>query len=214
MTVRIGNASHLKGKHDRSLREKSLLEAALAVFAERGYAAATTREIAERAGCAEALISRYFGGKRGLLSAVLEQKAQESLTELAKLPAQSSLQEEIEQTLLAQIEIFWERRDVMRIVVSQAIVDPQVAAVAGKLIERVRRDLVLERLQNQKNAGQIAEGVDLGLIAESISGVVFWSGFFRQVVFGADRRALRQAASQLARLIAGCIGANPNVSGS
>ncbi|MEM6464822.1 MAG: TetR family transcriptional regulator [Pseudomonadota bacterium] len=39
---------------------------AQAVFCEKGYDAATTREIAERAGVNIALIKRYFGSKLGL----------------------------------------------------------------------------------------------------------------------------------------------------
>ena len=43
-----------------------ILEAALEVFNARGYAGATTREIAERSGCNEVLIFRHFGSKAGL----------------------------------------------------------------------------------------------------------------------------------------------------
>ena len=43
-----------------------IVAAARALFAERGYAGATTREIAERAGTSEVLIFRYFGNKAGL----------------------------------------------------------------------------------------------------------------------------------------------------
>jgi len=44
---------------------------ARAVFAERGYAGATTREIASRAGASEVLIFRYFGNKAELFNAVI-----------------------------------------------------------------------------------------------------------------------------------------------
>ena len=42
------------------------------VFATRGYDAATTREVAMTAGVSEQLIQRYFGGKAGLLLAIMQ----------------------------------------------------------------------------------------------------------------------------------------------
>jgi AcrR family transcriptional regulator len=44
-----------------------LVEAAVALFSEKGYAATGTRAIAARARCNVALISHYFGSKEGLL---------------------------------------------------------------------------------------------------------------------------------------------------
>jgi AcrR family transcriptional regulator len=48
-----------------------LLEAATALFGERGFDGATTREIAELAGVDATLIARYFGSKTGLYLAAL-----------------------------------------------------------------------------------------------------------------------------------------------
>lgn len=51
--------------------QKSLLEAALEVFAECGYAGASTRTIAAKAGANIAAIPYYFSGKEGLYRAAL-----------------------------------------------------------------------------------------------------------------------------------------------
>lgn len=59
-----------------SERELQIMEAALEIFAEKGYQATSTREIAEKAGIAEGTIFRYFKTKKDLLlqlaSTVLE----------------------------------------------------------------------------------------------------------------------------------------------
>lgn len=44
----------------------ALLEAALALFAERGFEGASTRAIAERAGVPQGLVRHHFGSKEGL----------------------------------------------------------------------------------------------------------------------------------------------------
>lgn len=48
-----------------------LLDAAVALFAERGFDRTTTRDVAERAGVDASLIARYFGSKTGLYLAAL-----------------------------------------------------------------------------------------------------------------------------------------------
>jgi TetR/AcrR family transcriptional regulator len=49
-----------------------ILDAAEAVFAQRGYGGATTREIAERAGIAKRMLFYYFATKEAVYRAVLE----------------------------------------------------------------------------------------------------------------------------------------------
>ena len=57
---------------DANPRER-LLDAAERLFAERGFEGTPLRAVAEAAGVNPALVSYYFGGKRGLLEAVFEQ---------------------------------------------------------------------------------------------------------------------------------------------
>jgi AcrR family transcriptional regulator len=53
-------------------RREKILDAALEVFSERGFAAATTRELAARAGITEAIIYRHFRSKEEVLRGVVE----------------------------------------------------------------------------------------------------------------------------------------------
>lgn len=53
-------------------KQRQILDAAISVFAEKGYAGASTHEIAKRAGVAEGNIFARFGSKRGLLNAVIK----------------------------------------------------------------------------------------------------------------------------------------------
>jgi AcrR family transcriptional regulator len=50
----------------------AIVEAARAVFAERGYRAGSLRDVGERAGVSAANVIHHFGSKEGLLVAVLE----------------------------------------------------------------------------------------------------------------------------------------------
>src|ERR1700682_3996592 len=75
------NPSHRGPGADRRSREaaasdrtrEKLLEVAGKVFAERGYQAATIREICVRAGANVAAVNYHFGDKLGLYTEILQQ---------------------------------------------------------------------------------------------------------------------------------------------
>src|ERR1700709_2821502 len=70
--VKPDQATTGRRRHDAQASREALLAAAEAIFDERGYDAATVRDIGERAGVDAALIARYFGGKEGLYLATLQ----------------------------------------------------------------------------------------------------------------------------------------------
>jgi AcrR family transcriptional regulator len=188
-----------RGKRDKEFRRRCLIDAATAVFAERGYDSATTREIAERAGCAEGLIHRYFNGKRGLLLAALEARGgqvQEAFA--ASLPDRSTVEEEIKEILLWHLENMWERRDFMRVAVSQAAIDSEVGRTINEGAHNERVRLTKLKLRQHQREGRIRPGVDLEAIAQAITGLGFALGFSFQVSLGQDRRLARRIAIEAA----------------
>jgi AcrR family transcriptional regulator len=73
-TPGVGADTAQRRRHDAQASRQALLDAADALFDERGYDAATVRDIGERAAVDAALIARYFGGKEGLYLATLQQQ--------------------------------------------------------------------------------------------------------------------------------------------
>jgi AcrR family transcriptional regulator len=63
----------LPARQDGLATRQQLLEAAGEVFAEHGYARATSKEICARAGANVAAVNYHFGGKDELYAAVLEE---------------------------------------------------------------------------------------------------------------------------------------------
>lgn len=77
---RVGRprADQHRPESGRSPREE-LLYAAAELFTAQGYAATTTRAVAERAGMRQATMYHYFGGKEELLAELLESTVAPSL---------------------------------------------------------------------------------------------------------------------------------------
>jgi AcrR family transcriptional regulator len=190
---------------DKEQRQLALIDAANAVFAERGFDNATTREIAERAGCAEGLIHRYFAGKRGLLLAILQHKGRQVSSEWsALLPDRDSVQEEIEAILLQDIELKArsERSNFNRICVSQASIDPEIGAAVRDGVRAALVEFIADKLRRHQTAGRIRQDVDVEALSYAISGLGFATGFMYVVAFGGARKDAEHIASVAAAAFA------------
>src|SRR2546427_2660538 len=120
-------------KRDPTAKQQALISAATKLFATRGYEATTTQGIAACAGCAEGLIHRYFGGKRGLLLALIEHVASQDLVELTDLPLASTLAAEYLQLIRWEIESMWQDRNFLRVIMARALVEPDFGKVLRKV---------------------------------------------------------------------------------
>lgn len=78
-------------------RKQQILNAALKVFSEKGFAGGTTAEIARTAGIAEGTIYRYFGSKRELLISLIDNQVvaefPDQLPRILSQPTVSGLEE-------------------------------------------------------------------------------------------------------------------------
>lgn len=71
-------------------RRRQLFDVALALFAERGFDAATMDEIAERAGVTKPLLYQHFSSKRALYLELVDSVAEELLASIGEATASAS----------------------------------------------------------------------------------------------------------------------------
>lgn len=91
---------------DGAVRER-LLDAAVSLFATRGYAATSTREIVAAAGVTKPALYYYFDSKEGIFRAILEE-AERLTSEVLRAggPATGPVRERIERLFLAMHDLF------------------------------------------------------------------------------------------------------------
>lgn len=89
---RVSSASEAASTDGRALRgeatRRRIIDAAREVLLERGHAATSTRAVADEAGVRLSLVHYHFGGKQGLLLAVLERENELLLRRQQKLYAE------------------------------------------------------------------------------------------------------------------------------
>ncbi|MFJ4168041.1 TetR/AcrR family transcriptional regulator [Paenarthrobacter sp. NPDC089714] len=82
MTTKEGNRSGRRGPYAKSeARRRTILDAAHAVFAARGYRGGSLQEVADQAGMSQTSLLHYFPSKSDLLMAVLARR--DEITETA-----------------------------------------------------------------------------------------------------------------------------------
>jgi AcrR family transcriptional regulator len=188
-------------KHDRAGKQKALIQAALRLFATKGYDATTTREIAAAAGCAEGLIHRYFKGKAGLLPALVEYHFSQELAEMRhRPPSGGSLEEEFLQLVDWEIEHLWKNRDFLRVFISRALMDPAIAVMIKRGMLSSRTPAMMKRLKRHCRCSNLSPK-NLEVLAHSVGmfGLVF--GFMRPTILGQDRKQARNMAAILASVL-------------
>ncbi|HEY0837547.1 MAG TPA: TetR/AcrR family transcriptional regulator [Azospirillum sp.] len=189
-------------RRDREATTEALLDAAKCTFAARGFDAATTREIAAGAGVNEQLIQRYFGGKAGLLLAVVERYGREEGQGCALPPPGDCLETDIASFLHHQIKHTWECRDLAKVVLDRALVDPAVAAEMSRTLSQTRIPCLLARLEVFRARGAIDPAADLPNVAAGIAALSFSLGFLEQVVFARNPEGVCAVMRTLAHTIA------------
>jgi TetR/AcrR family transcriptional regulator, regulator of cefoperazone and chloramphenicol sensitivity len=201
-TVQDASSEVIGRRRDKEATKQALLAAGLQVFAERGYDAATTREVAQAAGVNEQLIQRYFGGKEGLLVAVIERYGEEERRSCSMPPASANVEAEIRGFLDFQLEHACAVGDFSRVALHRALCDPKVAREVGRQLAETRVPLLRGRLEALRDRGLIDRDADLEAAATALSSLSFGLAFVDQLVFGADCERLRRITHHVARVYA------------
>lgn len=132
---RRGGIGARKGaREDLSAREK-ILRAAEALFGGVGYAAASTREIAERSGVNKALIHYHFRSKQALFAEVLERYYDELERVLrSALSGPGGLRERLERVLSAYVVFLARHQNFMRMVQREAAGGAHLPRIVARMV--------------------------------------------------------------------------------
>jgi AcrR family transcriptional regulator len=186
---------------------RAMTGAAVALFSEEGYSAVSTRRIAERAGCSETLLFRYFGDKRGLLMAVCNGLWDEQASERRDPPEFQTVQEYLEHFLLGELTDLKRVAPSLKVVIAALINDPDMSVDFGH-----KHDLAAERVAKElrrfQGMGAIAQDVDIDALANAIEQLGFAVGFFLQLVFETPSEQLRAIAISAASALSNGLQAN------
>jgi AcrR family transcriptional regulator len=148
-----------------------ILQAAAQLFAEQGYARATTRALAAAADVNEVTLFRHFGSKKNLFAAVVEEYAAPGLDAALRVSPTGDYRRDLVAMGSQVLELMLARRDAMRLMLCEAEHFPEVGEVLAQNPRRLRQALAAY-LEGQMALGRVRE-----LHAEAVA-QAFWGMFF------------------------------------
>jgi len=123
-------------------RERQLIEVAEAVFAERGYTAASMDEVAERAGITKPVLYDHFGSKDGLLAAVILRAGAEMRAAVGRAVADAASPEDALERGLRAYFAFIDRHAASWTVLLSEAAATRAGAEAMETVRREQTDFI------------------------------------------------------------------------
>jgi AcrR family transcriptional regulator len=155
-----------------------LIEATLAVVSEVGYAHASTRAIAERAGVAEGTIYRHFPDKTTLFFAAALEPNAEMLARVAALPARAGTGT-VEENLVEAMARLAELQGRVLPLEMAIQADPELAALRRSALEMGDRlpggppEAIAAYISAERDLGRVRSDVDPAEAALVLLAVLF-----------------------------------------
>ncbi|MEU5845644.1 TetR/AcrR family transcriptional regulator [Saccharopolyspora shandongensis] len=155
------------GDHDAKRAE--LLKAATSVIAQDGYANASLRKVAQRAGCTTGAVTYYFANKAELVTALAESRFDGYDAMLEAVRAQTDIKALFERWLSVTTgdPEFW---PVMSQLLAHARYEPALAAVIEHRYARYR-DVYTTILEAGQAQGTIRDDIPADLLADQLAAI-------------------------------------------
>jgi AcrR family transcriptional regulator len=157
-------------KYER--RREAIMQAAAAVFAEKGFHGASTQDIADRLEMKQGSLYYYFASKEAALEAVCLFGAGESLVRLRQIiAADATLPEKIAQVVHSQLYGLKTRCDARLVFVQQRRLLPPEPRERIRALGREYRALLACLLREAQRHGEVDAGIDPELAARALIGL-------------------------------------------
>jgi AcrR family transcriptional regulator len=170
---------------DRSVaqeaKRRQLLDAAVRVFARKGFHTSRVGDVAEEAGVSHGLLYHYFESKDELLHAIFTETWRELLESLAAVEASDApAQEQLRQVAAILLRSWRRQPDVVRVIVQEIGRSSELGTRSDEL--RAVEAAIERIIRRGQAAGELRAGVDPRLAA-----TIFYGGideFLTSWVFG------------------------------
>ena len=164
-------------ENDEKTTQEKIFPAALALFAEQGYKATTTKAIAEKAGVNEVTLFRKYSNKENLFMELIKAEAEDKLKIVSnELEPTGDLVEDLTQVGMWMNLNMYENSALLKILIVEVGSQPEIFEILGR-IPFLAIDRLSSFLEASKKLGYVRADVDTDLAA-----LIFFSFMFRSLV--------------------------------
>lgn len=169
-------------------KQIQLMEAAERLFAERGFAGTSVRDIAEAAGVNLAMISYYFGSKEKLMEAMFRYRGQHFQLQLQSMLQNDSMTsfQKMQKLIDDYIERIFAKQQFHKIMVREQMADGD-GTIARLIFElkQTNQSLIRQLIQQGQQCGEFKKNLDVSFLMMTLIGttsqLVTTQHFYREL---------------------------------
>jgi len=150
-----------------------ILDAAIKVFAERGFHTATVAEIARAAGVADGTIYLYFKGKDDLLLRLFDEKMTELLAESkSELAKERTAPARLSRFIQPHLALVERHPDLASVLIVELRQSAQFIKAADRAKLAAYVDLIAEVVRDGQEKGELVDGISPATVRRAIFGAL------------------------------------------
>jgi TetR/AcrR family transcriptional regulator, fatty acid metabolism regulator protein len=151
-------------------KRRLILDAAVRVFAHKGFHTSRVGDIAEEAGVAHGLLYHYFSSKDEVLETIFREEWSDLLSEIDEIEASDAPAREQLERVTARLLGSWRMHpDVVRVLVREIARSAEVQQRIGELVKPI--EAIQRIIAHGQEAGEFRQDFDA-----RIAGIVFYGG--------------------------------------
>lgn len=154
-------------------RREQLLDVGRALFAQKGFDAASIEEVAHRAGVSKPVVYEHFGSKEGLYAVVVDREMQQLLQRITSALSAGHPRELLEQAALSLLGYIQDSSDGFRILVRDSPVVSSSGSFSSLLNDIASQ---VEHILGREFASRGYDTHLAGLFSQSLVGMVALTG--------------------------------------
>src|SRR5438876_3651367 len=204
---------HVQARDSRSNDKRGrILDAAIRVFAERGFHSATVAEIARAAGVADGTIYLYFKGKDDLLLRLFDEKMTGLVAEVkAALAQERSAAEKLKRFIQLHLALVERNPDLAAVLIVGLRQSAQFLKAADRQKLAAYLDLIAEVVRAGPESGETDRNISPATVKRAIFGAL--DELALGWLLGGRRAALKKTAAEVAEwLVRGLLPADGGTS--
>ena len=189
-----------------------ILDAAIKVFAERGFHSATVAEIARAAGVADGTIYLYFKGKDDLLLRLFDEKMTELLAEVkAAIAQERTAPDKLRRFIQLHLALVERNPDLASVLIVELRQSAQFLKAADRQKLAAYVDLIAEVVRSGQENGELDRDISPATVKRAVFGAL--DELALGWLVGGRRAALRKTAAEVAEwLVRGLLPADGGAS--
>ncbi|PJI08731.1 MULTISPECIES: TetR/AcrR family transcriptional regulator [Clostridium] len=161
-------------------REKDIMEAAIKIFSEKGYNAATTSEISKEAGIAEGTLFRYFKNKKALLAKIIMFSSKvigksiitDRLNKIIEKNKDKDIKEILKLIILDRIDLLEKNKKIFKIVVTEIQYQEDLKEAFVNNIIFAVKDMAYGYIEHNAEIKEKLKDLDLMVVGRTLIGSV------------------------------------------